>query len=88
MLMNTASESEELNRATDELNRLVAILRSKRVQAYSRGHLLRVQTNLAMLVSRIGEVQRMVSVCMIQRGRGEMPRVAQDRGLEPPPPTQ
>jgi hypothetical protein len=88
MLMNTAGESEELNRATDELIRMVAILRSKRIQAYSRGHLLRVQTDLAMLVSRIGEVQRIVSVCMIQRGRGEMPRIAQDLELQPPPPTQ
>ncbi len=86
--MNTAGESEELNRATDELTRLVAILRSRRIQAYSRGHLLRVQTDLAMLVSRIGEVQRIVSVCMIQRGRGEMPRIAQDLELQPPPPTQ
>jgi hypothetical protein len=88
MLMNTAGESEELNRATDELTRMVAILRSKRIQAYSRGHLLRVQTDLAMLVSRIGEVQRIVSVCMIQRGRGEMPRIAQDLELQPAPPTQ
>lgn len=86
--MNTAGDNEELNRATDELTRLVAILRSRRVEAYSRGHLLRVQTNLAMLVSRIGEVQRIVSVCMIQRGRGEMPRIAQDLELQPPPPTQ
>lgn len=71
--MSKVIEGEELNRATDELTRLVAILRSARVQTYTRGHLLRVQTDLAMLVSRIGEVQRMVSVCMIQRGRGELP---------------
>jgi hypothetical protein len=88
MLMNTAGESEELNRATDELTRLVAILRSRRVQAYSRGHLLRVQTDLAMLVSRIGEIQRIVSVCMIQRGRGEMPSVVQEQELQPPAPSQ
>lgn len=69
--MNTAGNTEELNRATDELARLVARLRAAGIQTFSRGNLLRVQTDLAMLVTRIGEVQRIVSVGMIQHGRHE-----------------
>lgn len=75
--MNGVKQTEEINRAKDEIARLADCLKSRRVRTFSRERLLRVQTDLAMLVSRLGEVQRIVSVHMIQRGRDEAAAIAE-----------
>ena len=70
--MNGARQTEEISRAKDEMAKLADCLKSRRVRAFSRERLLRVQTDLAMLMTQLGEVQRIVSVCMIQRGPSEV----------------
>jgi hypothetical protein len=67
--LNVAT-AQELVRANDELIKFVACFRSKQVDTFSRGALLKMQTELAMLVSRIAEAQRLVSICMFQHGKG------------------
>ena len=64
--MNTAANVMEIDRARNEIASLVTGLRANRVQ-YTRGRLLRVQTDLSMLISRIGEAQRIISIYMMQR---------------------
>jgi hypothetical protein len=70
--MNGVRQTEEITRAKDEMAKLVDCLKSRRVKAFSRERLLRVQTDLAVLMTQLGEVQRIVSVCMIQRGPSEV----------------
>jgi hypothetical protein len=66
--MNGVRQVEEINRAKEEIARLTDCVKSRRVRMFSRDRLLRLQTDLAMLVASLGEVQRIVSVSMIQRG--------------------
>lgn len=69
--MNGVRNSEEINRAEQEIARLAECLKSRRVQRFSRERLLRLQTDLVLLVKQLGEVQRIVSLAMIQRERSE-----------------
>ena len=69
--MNGARQTEEISRAKDEIAKLADCLKSRRIRAFSRERLLRVQTDLAVLMTSLGEVQRIVSINMIQRGPSE-----------------
>ena len=69
--MNGTRHTEEIDRAKEDIGRLADCLKSRRVRAFSRERLLRLQTDLSVLMKQLGEVQRVVSVSMIQRGAGE-----------------
>ena len=63
--MTTAANVVEIDRARNEIASLVDALKANRIQ-YTRGRLLRVQTDLSVLISRISEAQRIISIYMMQ----------------------
>jgi len=63
--MKTATNVVEIDRASNEIATLVTGLKANRVQ-FTRGRLLRVQTDLSVLISRISEAQRIISIYMMQ----------------------
>jgi len=65
--MNTAANVVEIDRARNEIASLVTGLKANRIQL-TRGRLLRVQTDLSVLISRISEAQPIISIYMLQRG--------------------
>ena len=65
--MTTAANVVEIDRARNEIASLVDALKANRIQ-YTRGRLLRVQTDLSVLISRISEAQRIISIYMMQHG--------------------
>lgn len=66
--MNGSRRTYEINRARDEIARLADCLHPRRVRAFSRPRLFQVQTDLAMLTSHLGEIQRIVSKYLLQSG--------------------
>jgi len=63
--MKTATNVVEIDRASNEIATLVTGLKANRVQ-FTRGRLLRVQTDLSVLISRISEARRIISIYMMQ----------------------